>query len=197
MLFPASARPYQHRGGAAHPGTGSSSKTPACVGRDSCRWLSPTAGEVSGFEAFLGWQLRMVRGAVTASDKSTRVQKVCFAGGSMAPTSWEFGLVRCSEPLRSPLPRRLGATFAGCLALGRAQRQEPRSWGVWWGLWRLRSSARPAGLLVYFCKTPRNSFGSELQKCHCPVREAVRAKKRFLKLPFVLVCIVILSLKGC
>lgn len=166
------------------------------------RWLSPTVGEVPGFETFLGWQLQMVRGAVTASDKGTRVEKVCVAGGSMAlglepPVSWEFGLVRCWEPLRSPLPRLLGATFAGCLALGWARRQEPRSWGVWRGLWRLRSSARPAGLLAYFCKTPRNSFGSELQRCHCPVREAVRAKKRFLKLPFVLVCIVILSLKGC
>lgn len=56
---------------------------------------------------------------------------------------------------------------------------------------------RGSALLIYFCRRHRNSGGRQLQQCHCPVREAVKAEKRFLKLPFILVCIVILSLKGC
>lgn len=33
----------------------------------------------------------------------------------------------------------------------------------------LRCSTGGGGLFIYFCKTFRTSFGSELQKCHCPV----------------------------
>lgn len=66
--------------------------------------------------------------------------------------------------------------------------------GVYGGLW---DSTGCGCLFIYFYEMFRNSSSSELWRCRCPVWEAVRAEKRFLKLPFVLVCIVILSLKGC